>query len=151
MQYKTVGKVLELYISTTQTPSRQQKTMLTLNEGGIVGDKFHSKNILRSVLLSSTSSYNIAIDNDIDLTSGALGENILMDCDLNYLNAGDKIRIGSVELEITQNCTICKGLSQINTKLPKLLKDDRGIFSKVVKDGNIRINDNVYIQEIKNK
>ena len=142
---KNVGKVLELYLSTNQTPSRVAQNKLALNEGGIIGDKFHSKNILRSVLLSSTNSYQIAKDNEISIDSGALGENILLDCDLSHLQAGEKIQIGEVVLEITQECTVCKGLTQIHNKLPKLLKKDRGIFSKVVKDGNIKISDIVNI------
>ena len=142
---KNIGKVLELYLSTTETPSRKTQDMLTLNEGGIVGDKFHSKNILRSVLLSSTNSYNIAIANNIDITPGALGENILIDCDLSHLSAGQRVQIGEVVLEVTQECTVCKGLTKINSKLPKLLKKDRGIFTKVVKDGNIKISDIVDI------
>ncbi len=145
MPKKSIGSVLALYQSTTQTPSRIAKETLSLNEGGIVGDKFHSKNIMRSVLLSSTHSYDIATNNNISINAGALGENILIDSEINHLVAGDQIAIGEVILQITQNCTICKGLTQINSKLPKLLKDDRGIFSKVVKDGNIKISDTVYI------
>ena len=150
MKQTTVGKVLELYLSTTQVPSRKEQQTLKLDQDGIVGDKFHGKNLTRSVLISSSNSYNIVHNNNIEVSAGALGENILLDCDLSHLQEGDTIQIAEVELEITQNCTVCKGLTKINSKLPKLLKEDRGIFSKVVKEGNIRIGDTVVILKIKN-
>ncbi|MEJ2414682.1 MAG: MOSC domain-containing protein, partial [Sulfurimonas sp.] len=45
---------------------------------------------------------------------------------------GEKLQIGETLFEITQNCTLCKGLSSVNSKLPKVLKNDRGIFAKVI-------------------
>jgi hypothetical protein len=44
-----------------------------------------------------------------------------------------------MRLQITQNCTLCKGLSAVNSKLPKLLKNDRGIFARLI-EGSARIN-----------
>ena len=59
---------------------------------------------------------------------------------------GDRIKIGNTELEITQNCTLCKGLSTLNSKLPKLLKNDRGIFAKVIEGSSeIHLGDKVEI------
>ncbi len=66
---------------------------------------------------------------------GSLGENILIDYNPYHLNAGDQLRMGEVVLQISQNCTICDHLSKIDETLPTLLKDDRGIFAKVIKGG----------------
>ena len=77
---------------------------------------------------------------------GSLGENILMDYNPYHLQVGDQIKVGELTLEITQNCTLCKGLSKVDSKAPKLLKDHRGIFAKTVTDGTISIADTVYIQ-----
>jgi len=56
---------------------------------------------------------------------------------------GSKISIGKVLLVVTQNCTICNHLSSIDKRLPSLLKDDRGIFVKVVEGGVIEKGDKI--------
>lgn len=140
------GKVLELFISTgDSTAPRSKHSELTLDRGGVVGDKFFNKNIERSVLVASITSYNLAQDEQIMVQRGALGENILIDISPYHLNPGDQICIADTILEVTQNCTLCQGLSEVNSKLPKLLKNDRGIFFKTVKGGKVKIGDSVTI------
>ena len=68
-----------------------------------------------------------------------------MDYNPHNLSMGSKIKIGSVILEITQDCTICEHLSVIDIKLPRLLKNDRGVFAKVLKAGIIESNDSIYL------
>lgn len=148
MQEKKAGRVLELFISkkdeegTTQTFLQEE---ISLDEQGVLNDKFHAKDLQRSVLLSSIDSYTIAKENNIKMPYGSLGENILMDFNPYNLQVGDRIKIGSVLLEITQNCTLCKGLSKVDALAPKLLKEHRGIFAKTVTVGNIKKGDAVYI------
>jgi MOSC domain-containing protein YiiM len=139
------AKVIELFITLNdENKSRKSVKSISLDENGIIGDKFHGKNLERSILLTSTDSYNIAKENAISIATGSLGENILIDINPYKLVAGDRISIGSTILEITQNCTLCKGLSTVNTKLPKLLKNDRGIFAKVIEcKSEIQIGDKV--------
>jgi len=141
------GKVLKLFITQDNKEKvRQKMTDVTADENGIVDDKFYSKNDQRAILIASSKSYHIANEHDIELQTGSLGENILIDIDPYHLNAGETLTIGNTILEITQNCTLCKGLSSVNTKLPKLLKNDRGIFAKVISgDGNISVGDVVII------
>jgi len=134
-----IGNILELFTS------KKSVNKIVVDSKGIIGDKFYNTNINRSVLISSIESYNIALDKDIDLNYGQLGENILMDYNPYNLTTGTHIQIGSVILEIAQQCTLCKSLTTINKKLPKLLKDDRGIFAKVIQAGEIRYRDKVYI------
>lgn len=141
------GKVLELFITQSDTnKTRKNVDSVIVDELGIQDDKFYAKNPMRSILISSTSSYEITKENGIDILNGSLGENILIDINPYSLVTGDKIKIGSSLLEITQNCTLCQGLSSVNAKLPKLLKNDRGIFAKVVKGSyEIKVNDKVEI------
>ena len=61
------------------------------------------------------------------------------------LRPGARLTIGDLELEISQNCTLCKSLAKIDARLPKLLKDDRGVFAKVISSGTIRKGDNIYL------
>lgn len=148
MQEKKAGRVLELFISkkdeegSTRTLPQEE---ISLDEQGVLNDKFHAKDLQRSVLLSSIDSYTIAKENNIKMPYGSLGENILMDFNPYNLQVGDRIKIGSVLLEITQNCTLCKGLSKVDALAPKLLKEHRGIFAKTVTVGNIKKGDGVYI------
>lgn len=140
-----VGKVLDLFISEKGKSSRTHKAQLFLDKNGIIGDKFYAKDLQRSILLTSIDSYRLALDHEIEIEHGTLGENILIDYNPYHLSMGVKIKIGMVILEVTQNCTICNHLSSVDKKLPKLLKDDRGIFVKVVQDGIIKEDDNIYI------
>jgi len=142
---REVGSVQKLFMATIQD-GYNEVTKLELDSGGMIGSKHHNNDSMRSVLLSSFRSYEIAKKEGIEIPYGTLGENILVDySDLYLLKPYDKIQIGEVLFEVTQNCTMCRGLSSVNAKLPKLLKDDRGIFAKVIQSGTLTISDKVYL------
>ncbi|MEN4046771.1 MULTISPECIES: MOSC domain-containing protein [Sulfurimonas] len=133
MKKNLQGKVLKLFITKNDTDKTRINTShIDADEHGILNDKFYNKNDQRAILITSIQSYNMAYDTNINLSDGALGENILIDINPYHLNTGETFTIGDTTLEITQNCTLCKGLSIINPKLPKLLKNDRGIFAKII-------------------
>jgi len=138
-----VGSVISLFYSPAL--GRTVTTHLDLDTQGIVGDKHYDKSIERSVLIASLDSYGLARDHGIDADYGVLGENLLIDYNPYHLPAKAKLQIGSVGLEITQHCTLCKSLSKVDSKLPKLLKNDRGIFAKVIIPGSIQNGDTVYL------
>lgn len=140
------GKVLKLFISQKGEKKRLSKETLSIDKLGVVEDKFYNKDINRLILITSTDAYEIAKENQIELELGDLGENILIEGNINHLKVGDRFRIGKAVLEITQNCTLCNGLSLLDSKLPKVLKDDRGIFAKAVGDkSEIKIGDVIKI------
>ena len=142
-----IGKVLKLFI-TKDDASKTRKSVrkIEVDINGILGDKFYDKDLQRAILITSQESYDLSKDKGIDIEQGMLGENILIDINPYSLVSGNKLSISGVELEITQNCTLCKGLSSVNSKLPKLLKNDRGIFAKLVSgSGTITIGDKVKI------
>ena len=147
MNRKSIGEVLELFVSVKGDSTRIAKKVIELNENGVVGDKFYAKDRERSVLLTTIDSYSMALANNIEMSYGSLGENILIDYNPYALPIGTKIQIGEVILEVSQNCTICNHLSIIDKSLPKLLKDDRGVFVKVVKSGSIEKGDKIYLKE----
>ncbi len=136
------GSVIELFMS-VKGSGKQNLLELSVDEEGVCGDKFYAKGKERSVLIASTDSYNLALENNVVAQKGSLGENILIDINPYNLEAGRKIFIGEVVLEITQNCTICNSLAKVDAKLPELLKNDRGIFAKIIKSGKIRKGDSV--------
>ncbi len=145
MHNKNVGNVVRLFISKKDKQERFERTIIELDEDGIIDDKFYAKDINRSILLTSVESYNLALKHHIEMPFGALGENILIDYNPYSLLIGSQIEIGEVVVEVTQNCTICNHLSSIDKTLPTLLKDDRGIFVKVIEAGFIEKGDKLYL------
>lgn len=147
MKKSTQGKVLKLFITNNDVnKTREALTSINTDEHGILNDKFYDKNDQRAILITTIQSYEMASNNGIKLPQGSLGENILIDINPYHLKPGEVFTIGNAALEITQNCTLCKGLTQLDTKLPKLLKNDRGIFAKVINGiQTIKIEDEVSI------
>ena len=82
---------------------------------------------------------------NITIEHGALGENILVDYNPYLLPAGTTLSMGTVIFEISQGCSLCKSLTKIDSKLPKLLKNDRGVFVKVIKGGTICAGDMIHV------
>ena len=146
MKKNMQGKVLKLFVTKDDTnKTRIKTTTIDVDEDGILNDKFYKKNDQRAILITSIQSYEMAMNNGINLFEGALGENILIDINPYHLTAGETLSIGHTVLQITQNCTLCKGLTKINKQLPKLLKNDRGIFAKIIKGSTIKVGDSVTI------
>ncbi len=138
-----VGNVSSLFYATVNGSTLAPE--LDLDKKGIVKDKHYNKNIERSVLIASLDSYALAKNHGIDVPDGALGENLLIDYNPYHLQAGTRLKIADVTLEISQHCTLCKSFTKIDAKLPKLLKDDRGIFAKVIESGSIKEGDDIYL------
>lgn len=134
-----LGKVIKLFIANSD--SRTMESTIQVDENGIVKDKYYKKNINRAILVSSIHSYELVKNNNIDIEYGSLKENIIFDFDINILNIGDRITIGEVVLEISENCTICEQLKTINDKVPEILRNDRGVFVKVISSGYISLED----------
>lgn len=135
------SRVLALFISVDNEKKRVPKETLELDEMGVLEDKFYAKNINRLILLTSTTAYALAKSSGVELEYGSLGENILIDQDINHLSVGDRLKIGDAVLEITQSCTLCNGLSVLDPKLPKVLKSDRGLFAKAIVSATIKKDD----------
>ncbi|MEA1892878.1 MAG: MOSC domain-containing protein [Campylobacterota bacterium] len=143
MKNRSLGNIVNLFISKKDLKKHIKQDELVLDKNGITTDKYYGKNVQRSILLCSVDGYELARDENIDINYGELGENIVVDFDISTLKESDCIKIGEVELQITQKCTICQSLAKIDPSLPTLLKDDRGIFAKVLKGGIIKKDDEV--------
>ncbi len=139
-----VGKVYKLFITQKGTHTSIEKTSVTVDPKGIVGDKHYGTPAERTVLITSLDSYMLAEEQlSVQMPHGYLGENLLIDYNPYHLPAGSQLQIGSAMFEITQNCTLCNHLSKLDKRIPKLLKDDRGVFAKVVKEGEVKAGDTI--------
>jgi len=144
---KEIGKVIKLFLHDKFAKQTIEVNSLICDKYGIKNDKFYKKDKNRSILLSSLDSYNIAKSNNIDINYGILGENILFNFNPHKLEIGTILYIGNhTEIEISKECTICNHLSSIDSDLPKLLKNDRGIFCFSLNNSVIHLNDKVYIK-----
>ena len=139
---QVIANVLALFMTDLHKQTISCKKII-LEKEGIIGDKHYGKELSRSVLITSTYAYDLLLQEKINASFGALGENIVIDYDLHRLKPGDKLVLGEVILEIAQNCTLCNHLSKIDKRVPKLLRDDRGIFARVVKGGELHLHDEV--------
>jgi MOSC domain-containing protein YiiM len=138
-----VGNIHALFYSKFNI--REEVKILSLDQKGIIKDKHYGKKRERSVLITSLESYELSEKNGIDTEYGMLGENILIDYNPYQLKEGTQILIGEVILEISQHCTLCKSLAKVDDKLPMLLKEHRGIFAKVLKEGIVKKDDVIYL------
>jgi len=145
---QNIGKILKLFESHTGKNERVECLNLNLDKRGVINDKFYNKDIERSVLISSIDSYKLAKEHNIEIKYGDLGENIIVDFNPYIFPSKFQIEIGEVILEISQHCTLCKSLTKIDSRLPVLLKNDRGIFAKVIRAGVIDRNSQIIYSKI---
>lgn len=137
---KNIGKVLKTFSATTESSGLPRPLVSELNlieDYGIENDKFAGKKLDQTVMIVGLKSYEIAKENGIDLEFGCLGENILLDFDPHVFLVGKQLTIGNSIIEITQVCTVCNHLSVFDENLPKLLKNRRGLYCRIVKSGII--------------
>lgn len=145
-----LGKVLDTFSATKESSGlpRPKVDEINLIEGfGIENDKFAGKDENRTVMIIGRPSYLLAKDNGIDLIDGSFGENILVDFDPHELEVGTIISIGDSKISITENCTICNHLAVFGKALPKLVKNHRGLYCKIISSGLVTKNQEVFIKE----
>lgn len=111
---------------------------LTLIEGyGIEHDKFAGNDLEKTVMIIGQKSYDIALENGMSLENGSFGENILFDFDPHEMEVSDMLKSGDTIIKITQKCTLCNHLSVFGAKLPKVIKNHRGLYCKIINGGEI--------------
>ncbi|WP_198306330.1 MOSC domain-containing protein [Arcobacter vandammei] len=135
-----VGKVLDTFSARTKESSMPRPRVENLNlikDYGIEFDKFAGKNLEQTVMIVGINSYELAKSRDINIVYGTLGENILLDFDPHKFDIGTKFEIGDSVIELSSICTICNHLTAFHNHLPRLLKNNRGVYCKIIKSGII--------------
>ncbi|WP_066359402.1 MOSC domain-containing protein [Aliarcobacter cryaerophilus] len=137
---KILGEVLEVFSATKESsglPRPKVESLNLIKDYGIEFDKFAEKNLDQTVMIVGLKSYELAKSFNIDLELGSLGENILLDFDPHDFEVGKYFKIDEAIIQITQICTVCNHLSVFNKDLPKILKDHRGVYCKIIESGKI--------------
>jgi MOSC domain-containing protein YiiM len=117
--------------------------------------RYESKNNTpdRAVLIYTTDKIKELNNEGWPIQPGDIGENFLLD-GLKYadLNIGSTLRVGEVQLEISEICNPCKNLSALDyvgkdriTEFIQTMKGRRGWYCRVLKEGNVATGDPVHI------
>src|SRR5690606_9861450 len=118
-------------------PRPKVKSLNLIKDYGIEFDKFAGKKLDQTVLIVGIKSYEIAKNNGVFLEYGSLGENVLLDFDPHEFEVGTCFKIAEAIIQITQICTVCNHLAIFNDNLPKLLKEHRGVYCRILNSGVI--------------
>ena len=140
------GKVLGTFSASKGQSGmpRPRVERLRLIEGhGIEGDKFAGGEMHKTVMIVGKRPYDMARDLGITLEPGSLGENLLLDFDPHEFAAGTIFQIGEAQIQIAESCTLCQHLAVFDKRLPKLVRDHRGLYCRILADGEIRPGDTV--------
>ena len=111
---------------------------------GIEGDKHASAASKRQVLLADKEALDA-----VGVLPGTIKENVTVEgVDVMRLPAGARVRLGrSAVLEITAICEPCFRMDEIREGLKAELEGRRGMVSRVVKGGTIKVGDSISIEE----
>jgi len=141
LENNKLGMVLKTFsaIKGSSGLPRPMVEKLVLRENyGIENDKFAGDELHKTVMIIGLNSYMMAKEKEMVLEFGSYGENVLFDFDPHLLEIGDRLQIGDSVIEITEKCTLCNHLSIFGAKLPKLIKNHRGLYCKIIKGGEIK-------------
>ncbi|GBD87254.1 MOSC domain protein [bacterium BMS3Abin03] len=143
-----IGKVVAISISRKKgIPKRNVNSARLIANHGIEGDA-HAGNWHRQVSFLAIESIEKMRKRGLpNLRPGAFAENITTE----FLNVpsfeiGTKIKIGdSSELEITQIGKECHDKCAIYFKVGDCVMPREGVFAKVIKSGDINVDDDIHI------
>ena len=111
---------------------------------GIEGDKHASAASKRQVLVADKEALDA-----VGVLPGTIKENLTVEgVDVMRLPAGTRIHLGrSAVLEITAVCEPCFRMDEIREGLKAELEGRRGMVSRVVKGGTIKVGDPIAIEQ----
>jgi len=108
---------------------------------GIEGDRKARAGSKRQVYLVDETTLR-----SVELEPGALRENITVrGIEVNQLPPGSRLRLGGALLEIIMPCTVCGELDELRPGLKDALRERRGILTRVVEGGVVRLGDPIEI------
>lgn len=141
-----MGKVTAICISEKRgTQKHKVDSALLVSNWGIQDDA-HAGNWHRQVSILDQEQIDAFNAKGADVAPGAFGENIIVS-GINVLSLpiGSHIQIGETLLEITQRGKECHDHCQIYYKMGECIMPKTGMFTRVIKGGNIKVNDEVKI------
>jgi cyclic pyranopterin phosphate synthase len=142
------GKIRAISISKKKgIPKSNVDSIKLLENFGLEGDA-HGGDWHRQVSLLALESIDKMRAKGLpNLRPGAFAENITTEfIDIPNLKVGSHVKIGNdAELEITQIGKECHSKCAIFVKVGDCVMPKEGIFARVIKGGEIKINDNIRV------
>ena len=112
-----------------------------IEDFGIEGDA-HAGKWHRQVSLLALEKIENFRSKGANVDFGAFGENLVVEgIELNKLPVGQRIKVGEVELEVTQIGKKCHDKCAIFYQVGQCIMPTNGIFTKVTKGGKIKVGD----------
>jgi MOSC domain-containing protein YiiM len=118
-------------------PMEEMAEILAVEDSGLEGCAHAWSNSPRQVLLVDSETLEL-----MDLQPGIIRENITTGgINVNGLPAGQRLRVGNAQLEVSGPCTPCDLLEKIRPGLRRELRGRRGMLCRVIAGGVIRCGD----------
>lgn len=142
------GRVAAISISTRKgTPKKNVQTARLIENHGIEGDA-HAGNWHRQISLLANESIDKMREKLASLRAGAFAENITTEnIDIAHLPIGSRVKIGMVEMEITQIGKECHDTCAIFAIVGDCVMPREGIFARVLRSGEISVGDKIEVWE----
>ncbi len=148
-----VGKVVAISISRKKgIPKSNISSAKLIENHGIDGDA-HAGNWKRQVSFLAIESVEKMRERGLpNLRPGAFAENLTTEfLNLPNFSVGTRIRIGKQsELEITQIGKECHDKCAIYFEVGDCVMPREGVFAKVIKSGEIKLNDEIIVEKTSN-
>jgi molybdopterin adenylyltransferase len=110
---------------------------------GMSGDAHRAPRSIRQVLLEDAE-----VLERLGLEPGTIKENVtLMGVDVNHLTVGTRLTLGEVVLEVTKAAGPCSRMDEIRPGLREELEGCRGVLTRVITPGSVRVGDQVHLQQ----
>jgi MOSC domain-containing protein YiiM len=120
-------------------PMEEMVEVRALADSGLEGCAHARIGSPRQILLMDSETLEA-----MDLRPGIIRENITTrGINVNGLSAGQRLRVGEAQLEVSMACTPCDLLEKIRPGLRRELRGRRGMLCRVITGGMIRRGDNV--------
>ena len=139
-----MGKILAICISEKRGTAKFEIPEAEVKvDWGIVGDA-HGGNWHRQISLLSFEKIEDFRAKGANVDFGAFGENLVVEgFDLRKLPVGTRFVIGEVELELTQIGKECHSHCAIYHAVGDCIMPREGVFTKVIKEGCIKVGDEI--------
>lgn len=140
-----MGRVEAIHVSQGKHKKRIKKEHVKCKENyGILGDYYGGKAEKNISFLSLEAIENASNSCVKELIAGSFKENITTEeIDLSNYDIGTRIKVGDTIQEISKVGKTCNEYCEIYKKNPECKIPFKTVFTKVLKDGTISINDKI--------
>ena len=141
------AKVLHLFRAPKKrAPMEQLQAAQVIENAGFEGCAHARPNGRRQVLLVDSETLQA-----MELTPGIIRENITTEGSaVNALVAGQNVRIGAVELQVSAVCEPCELLEAIRPGLQAAMVGKRGMLCRVLRGGRIQPGERIEVVAVAN-